>query len=370
MYHALASLVTSGALVVVGTPRPGRKTRYALASEAPAGDDASGEDDAGVDEAAGDAAAKGHAARDFDDSNSDDEPARPQHGSPALVGVIPRLWARPRGALLPLLSERCSFSWHDVADALRLPRCRASNLLVTSALIRLVSMKQLNRVGGSRLEGYRYAPSRATDSGGGGGVIAAEAGAEEAGAEEAAAAAVAAAPRKRKHKGRRREARAAAPAGAAAAGAPAAAGASGADWALVDPPPRVDEIGRETVRAGGALRFHLRDSATRKEVCVVTEMPAPAGGGCGTPRRRVFRITRAGASLAPPCLRSALLLRVSDVRDGWRRWWSRGCWAGRSRMRPHQGDSQSTLRRSPSHRRAKTTTSTRRARQRRGALNR
>ena len=329
VYRALAHLVTSGALVLVGAASRGRKTRYALAPAAPSGGDGSGGGGAGAEAAAGDAADGGDAAHSSsDDASSDDGGAAPQPDAAAspdrarpqparrdaalLARAIPRLWAHPHGALLPLLSERRSFASGDVADALRLPRGHATNGLVNTALKRLVLSKQLNRVGGSQHEGWRYAPSRATNSDGGGCGNAADAATDEAGAEDAVAAVAAAAavmPCKRKHPGRRRKARAAALSGAAAAGA------SAADWALVDPPPRVDEIGGDSVGAAGALRFHLRDSITRKEMCVVAEMPPPAGGGCGAARRRIFRITRAGALLAPPYLRAALLPRASDVRD-------------------------------------------------------
>ena len=104
--------------------------------------------------------------------------------------------------------------------------------------------------------------------------------------------------RKRKRAGGRSE-----PAlGNASAGAEAAA------------PLDVDVLGCEAAGPDGFLRFHLRDSSSGGEVCVVAEA-APGGGVCGAARRRVFRITRAGASLAPPSLRTALLPRASDVRD-------------------------------------------------------
>ena len=312
---ALSRLVSAKQLHRVGG---GRHEGWRYAPVSAACDDGGGGGHAVV--AAGDAADKRRAARssssssiaDSASSDSDDaEPPPPDaaaapRGPAALACAITRLWARPRGELLPVLAERRSFNFHDVASALRLPRCRSSSMAVTNALSRLVSTKQLDHVGGDRHNGWRYAPARATNSNGGGCGNAAGAAAEDDGAEVAAAAAeaeataaAAALPRKRKHPSQGRKAR----------GAPAA------DWALLEPPPRIDEIGGESAGVGGALRFHLRDSATRAEVCVVDEVPAPAGG-CGASKRRVFRITRAGASLAPPSLRAALLPRTSDVR-GW-----------------------------------------------------
>ena len=270
VYHALSRLVASGRLVVDGKVMRGKMTRYALAPEAPAGGDGVGEDEA-EEGAAADGGDVARPSSSYDDDAEDQQPdaaAAPDHlqpvprASPALARAITRLWARPHGALLPLLSSaRRSFSCHDVVDALRLPQSRANNTTINNALARLVSMTQLNRVAGSQFEGWRYAPSRATDSDSGGGDgIASEVGADETGAEEEAAeaeagAAAAALPGKRKHPGRRPEAREAASAGDTAAGARAA------DWALVDSPPRVavGERGARTLKK--RLRGRPNDAA-------------------------------------------------------------------------------------------------------------
>ena len=229
----------------------------------------------------------------------------------ALRQSILQLCALPLGALALLsASHRLrSFCCLKTVCALGLPRTcsSAARCAVKDALLALVRSKLLFFAGlacngDSRRKMRRYAPlhaaaaaTAAISAAGGVPAEAAHAAAAAAGEEGAHAGSPVGEPpaRKRQRAGGRCK-----PEPGSAAGAP----------------PHVDELGCEAAGPDGLLRFHLRDSASGGEVCVVAEA-APGGGACGAARRRIFRITRAVASLAPPSLRAALLPRASDVRD-------------------------------------------------------